>query len=147
MDTKAWVTLGLLLLLLVLGSIVPVWTLAVYGCSWLVFAQYQARRVEREHVEREQAHLAREAPELVGMDFVQRGAYMLKAADEFAVHASEEQKAELAAAVELSRRMFKDKGEAMPEWLIFAMMRIAQKKHGLPYSAPREQRSSGERAK
>ena len=76
----------------------------------------------------EEAHIAREAPEVAGMDFVKRTSYLLKAADDFSAAASTAEKEDYLDSVAKMKDLFASKGKAMPSWFHLVIIRMIEHK-------------------
>jgi cbb3-type cytochrome oxidase subunit 3 len=126
MDIKAWLLLGVILVALAVTGYVPLWVVLVFGAVWLAYSGYLSRRRTKEEEDQEQQLIAQEAPELLGMDFVTRTTFMLKAADEFAATASSEDKQRCIDEVQKTKAAFEAQKKIMPAWLIHAIMRTIQ---------------------
>lgn len=126
MDSKAWLALGAILAALALGRVVPWWIMLVFGASWLVYWQNVSRKQAQAQEAREQDLIAQEAPELAGMDFVTRAAFMLKAAEEFAANASPEARARFTYEVVKTQAAFKVENKVIPVWLVHVLLRSTE---------------------
>lgn len=93
---------------------------------WRARKERQALVRESVRISEDPAAIAEHAPELVGMSFVEGGAYIMRAIDEFNETATPEQSAMFAGRLIASQQAWADDGLTMPYWANLWILRTLQ---------------------